>query len=200
LETRSKSFTWVLEDEDASTTPKHHTTASEAAPSVPPSANFDNKEETNQEKEGENAKDNDSLDHKNKESSSSTETKNKTDTQTAASTSTFINSPEPPQFRWQELGVGPVKLLQTVGNPEKIRLVQRRESTPNGPATKVILNVPIWKESRSNQSSEKHVRLTTFETGDSMITHLFKFKTTDEASMFHHQLQAVIGTSKSCVA
>jgi hypothetical protein len=53
----------------------------------------------------------------------------------------------PNTFRWMKLGIGPVKILRSKSNPERLRLVQRRESFKNGPATKVILNVPLWKES-----------------------------------------------------
>eukprot|EP00531_Pseudo-nitzschia_arenysensis_P020762 CAMPEP_0116130966 /NCGR_PEP_ID=MMETSP0329-20121206/8759_1 /TAXON_ID=697910 /ORGANISM="Pseudo-nitzschia arenysensis, Strain B593" /LENGTH=387 /DNA_ID=CAMNT_0003625375 /DNA_START=152 /DNA_END=1312 /DNA_ORIENTATION=- len=54
------------------------------------------------------------------------------------------SSAEGAKHRWMELGIGPVKILQSKSNPERLRLVQRRESSKNGPATKVILNIPLW--------------------------------------------------------
>lgn len=79
--------------------------------------------------------------------------------------------------RWQELGVGPMKILKSTTQPDRLRLVQRRESTKNGPATKVILNVPLWKETTCVRDTQEQnfSRLNTFENGK-VCTYLFKFQ------------------------
>jgi hypothetical protein len=101
----------VLEDEDASTTLLWYLLW----------AILKLKEEETQEEETNGETVHESQ-HNKKESS--TEDKNNTDDKKAFTTSFLSNAPQEPQFRWQELGVGPVKILQTVGNAEKIRLVQ----------------------------------------------------------------------------
>jgi hypothetical protein len=100
------------------------------------------------------------------------------------------------QFRWQELGVGPMKILRSISNPEKYRVVQRRESTKNGPATKVILNVPLWKESTSERAAPKFLTVKTLVDGE-VASYSLKFKDSSDASYFHHYLTEAIPNAKS---
>ena len=192
---RCKSYKWVVEEakphvESVRASPGPHNDASPASsimttpshPSVPPSTNFD---------------------------------KGSRNAFSAAITASRENGPS---HRWQELGIGPLKLLQeslpalrsdelpkssdcqpTKLASTRVRLVQRRESAPNGPATKVILNVPVWKESTHAKSSERHVSLTTLNESGMGETYLFKFKTTEEANSFSSKLTDVIAVAKSCV-
>jgi hypothetical protein len=113
-------------------------------------------------------------------------------------------------WRWQEVGTGPLRLLGravdfNASSVSQCRLVQRRESTPNGPATKVILNVPLWRETSIQRPSEKHVQITTlvYESTDTATaepeTFLFKLKTTSEAAQLQGKLDELVKTAKSCI-
>jgi NUP50 (Nucleoporin 50 kDa) len=74
---------------------------------------------------------------------------------------------------WHELGIGPLRLLQTKENPlegeatmtekqKRFRLVQRRESTAGGAGTTVILNLRLSSSHTTIVSpAEKHVRIST---------------------------------------
>jgi len=80
-------------------------------------------------------------------------------------------------IKWIEVGLGPLKVLKNL-QTKRVRLVQRRETSPNGPATKVILNALVVTDRRSmTKASEKHVRVVT-----SIDTFLFKFKSAKEAN------------------
>lgn len=74
---------------------------------------------------------------------------------TAAATTTVSSS-------WQEVGVGPLRVLQ---NPvtQHVRLVQRRQVDPSGPVTILLWNVPVWRESVVARPSDKHVQITTLD-------------------------------------
>lgn len=91
---------------------------------------------------------------------------------------------KPPETSWQEVGTGPLKVLQHVID-RKIRLVQRREVSPSGPATKVLVNAPLHigglAKTNVQRPTEKHVQWTTHVEGKA-VTYLFKFKTAQEAS------------------
>ena len=209
LAVRCKSYKWVIEEGKTDGEPatpheihsKHHDgsestktqrkleTNNASHPSVPPSANFDDG---------------------------------------AATACGSSSSPIFPSsgHRWQELGIGPLKVLQKVRSPDSnaphsgadsgstclvsgnrspdvgsttTRLVQRRESAPNGPATKVILNVPLWKESTLARSSERYVSLTTLSESGQGETFLFKFKAPADANVFIAKLTDVVAVTKSCV-
>lgn len=201
LAVRCKSYKWVVEENKAETEVpcSSHSARKESSyssppldymktpshPSVPPSANF-NEENFN-------------------------EGSSKVSEKTLGS-----NRGDTPSHRWQELGIGPMKLLREspptcpiepismASMPDafastRVRLVQRRESAPNGPATKVILNVPLWKESTHAKSSERHISLTTLNETGMGETYLFKFKTSTEANLFSSKLTEVIAVAKSCV-
>ena len=83
---------------------------------------------------------------------------------------------------WQEVGTGPLKVLQHV-TTRKLRLVQRREVSPSGPATKVILNNPFHQGglTKIHQPTEKHVQWTTMVDGK-IVNFLFRFKLPQEAT------------------
>lgn len=53
---------------------------------------------------------------------------------------------------WVEAGIGPLKVLEHPTNG--VRLVQRRESTPRGPATKVIQNLRIEANTAVSQTEK----------------------------------------------
>jgi hypothetical protein len=105
-----------------------------------------------------------------------------------------------PQHRWQELGIGPIKILRSCDHPDKFRLVQRRESTANGPAHKVILNVPLWKESTCKKTSEKHLSVTTVGASGEGETYALKFKEASQAASFIECATDVCAEAKSCFA
>mmetsp|Transcript_25389 Transcript_25389/g.62487 ORF Transcript_25389/g.62487 Transcript_25389/m.62487 type:complete len:398 (-) Transcript_25389:86-1279(-) len=104
-----------------------------------------------------------------------------------------------PQHRWQEVGTGPLKILRSTDHGDKFRMVQRQESSKNGPAHKVILNVPLWKEAACAKLSDKQLRLTTPGSGES-LTYTLKFKEAGEALAFSECIQDVCEEAKSCFA
>jgi hypothetical protein len=189
LELRGKSFKWVLEDESAGADKKSSDgdsgdadatkSSSEAAaahPSVAPSSAFD----------------------KTKPTDSTGDSDKKSDSKAGDITS----GTSEPQHKWTELGIGPIKLLEKPGETattKRVRLVQRRESSPNGPATKVILNIPVWKESTCKKNADKHVSVTTITETGAAETYLFKFKLPEEALQFRAKVTSAIETAKSVV-
>lgn len=86
---------------------------------------------------------------------------------------------------WKELGVGPLKVLE--GGPNKFRLVQRYQGkNPGDQPTKVILNVPFFKESVVSKPGDKYVHLTSFlpsEEGKGCEPTTFSFKMKEEAQV-----------------
>jgi hypothetical protein len=63
--------------------------------------------------------------------------------------------PQQPSMDWREVGIGPLRILQ---NEQKSRrVVQRRETTPGGPGTKLILNALLGSTSTSTSTSTNHV-------------------------------------------
>lgn len=99
--------------------------------------------------------------------------------------------------KWQEIGIGPLRLLRNKTSKEQLRLVQRRESVPHGTATKVIVNMFLWKESKIHRPSEKHVQVTTLSAGKKSKTYLFKFKLQREASDLEKCLQEELESAQS---
>jgi len=105
-----------------------------------------------------------------------------------------------PQHRWQELGIGPVKILRSTNHADKFRMVQRRESTPNGAAHKVILNIPLWKEVTCKKPSDQQLVLTTVSGSGDGVTFTLKFKEAGEALAFSECIKDVCEEAKSCFA
>lgn len=96
-----------------------------------------------------------------------------------------------------------MKLLQKKNEPEKLRLVQRRESTPNGPATKVLLNLNVWKESKValKQGQENYLSFITVGGEEAATeTYLWKFKEVQQAQIFALHLKRALRQAKSCFA
>ena len=120
---------------------------------------------------------------------------------TEATASTHKSSADDVQFRWMELGIGPVKILRSKSNPERLRLVQRRESSKNGPATKVILNIPLYKESNCERKKDdlRYVWLKSIKEGK-FCQYLLKFKENADAGNFHHHLTEHIPLARQCFA
>jgi hypothetical protein len=84
---------------------------------------------------------------------------------------TLSDTKESAVFSWKEVGTGPLRILQLrqehKGQGEfnikntSTRVVQRRESTPGGSGTKVILNIPIRREAVVHRQGDKHVMVST---------------------------------------
>lgn len=64
---------------------------------------------------------------------------------------------------WKEVGIGPLKILVSCSDKNNARIVQRRESTPGGPGTKLILNVMLREECVVEKRGDKFVKLAAFE-------------------------------------
>ena len=97
-------------------------------------------------------------------------------------TSSSDTSASSPEVTWQEVGIGPLKVLQH-NTTQKIRLVQRQEEKKEGPGLRVIVNALLLGGSltKIHQPSEKHVQWATPVDGKA-VTYLFTFKTPEEAS------------------
>ena len=69
------------------------------------------------------------------------------------------------KMEWKEVGIGPLRILEgeSSENHHHVRLVQRRESTPGGSGTKLILNLPLRNECKVTRKSDKCVFLAAFE-------------------------------------
>ncbi len=180
---RCKSFEWVAVKSTAGSKPADTSdengnkgSPTKANPSVQSSAQFQAAISSNK-----------------KEDADETETKpEKTNGDAKSST-------EGVKHRWMELGIGPVKILQSKSNPERLRLVQRRESSKMGPATKVILNIPIWREStcERDKQAQQYLRLKTMKEGK-MCQYSLKFKENQEAGYFQHYLTECIPSARQC--
>lgn len=92
-----------------------------------------------------------------------------------------------PLVTWQDVGTGPLKVLQHKSTG-KFRVVQRREVSPSGPATKVILNVPahVGGLSKIPPAQEEEIETRqrfqwTTPVEGKAVTYLFKFSSTQEA-------------------
>ena len=115
-----------------------------------------------------------------------------------------------PPKKWLEVGIGPLRVLRRRHRPERnppvsddgeettttadatttYRLVQRRESTPGGNATLVILNVRLTTVTIQATASEVHVQIVTVASiTNQPETYLFKCKSMIEAKRFKDCLQ-----------
>jgi hypothetical protein len=88
---------------------------------------------------------------------------------TSDSTEEKSASTAPAAGAWHDVGTGPLRVLRNALT-HTCRLVQRREVTPNGNATKVLINLPVWKESTVTCPSEKHVQFLTLNTNTASST------------------------------
>jgi len=128
-------------------------------------------------------------------SASATTPQNGSSVDAAACNSTTATA----KHRWVELGIGPVKILRSKSKPERLRVVQRRESSKMGPATKVILNIPLWREStcERDRQAQQYLRLKTMKDGK-MCQYSLKFKENADAGYFHHHLADYIPLARQC--
>jgi hypothetical protein len=96
---------------------------------------------------------------------------------------------ESAKMDWKEVGIGPLRILT---DDKHVRIVQRRENTPGGQGTKLILNIRLHDECRVERQADKFVKLAAFEVVDTttaekdavkkfeMVQYLFKVKTVAE--------------------
>mmetsp|Transcript_31558 Transcript_31558/g.36262 ORF Transcript_31558/g.36262 Transcript_31558/m.36262 type:complete len:544 (+) Transcript_31558:58-1689(+) len=156
---------------------------------VSSSSNEDEKEDQND----------DSIGTNNENKVDEGEDKEDTTTEKDDNDATTSSSLESQKHRWQELGIGPMKILRSTKKPDRFRLVQRRESSKNGPATKVILNVPLWKETtcERDRQAQQYLRLQTFENGK-VCTYSFLFKENTDAGFFQHYMTDHIPDARKC--
>eukprot|EP00977_Amphora_coffeiformis_P019234 scaffold7076_cov149-Amphora_coffeaeformis.AAC.5 len=120
--------------------------------------------------------------------------------QSLVGNNTTSGSSATPMVTWHDVGTGPLKVLQHKVTG-KFRVVQRREVSPSGPATKVILNVPAYVGGLSKipptQEEEIETRQRfqwTTPVEGKAVTYLFKFSTTQEA---RELVKVLDGTQKS---
>lgn len=103
---------------------------------------------------------------------------------------------------WKEVGIGPLRILK---DDKHVRIVQRRENTPGGQGTKLILNVRLREECCVEKQADKFVKLAAFESVDindpkdngqtagekkrfDMVQYLFKVKTATEGNDLYEKL------------
>jgi NUP50 (Nucleoporin 50 kDa) len=117
--------------------------------------------------------------------------------------------------QWIEVGLGPVKVLQHSQYPHQVRIVQRRQAADTSShGTKLLLNLPIRRESSISKPSEKHVQLRTLvgadgadaPEGETTSTKaviwivLLKFKNSEHCDELFNLLQTTIQKAKSIQA
>jgi hypothetical protein len=192
---RCKSFEWVVEDNsggaegDSANGNKNKTNLS-----VKSSTQFQTAISTTSSKDhGDDTEEKDEA----KVAESAIDATQEKDADTAASVSK--DSGASVKYRWMELGIGPVKILRSKSNPERLRVVQRRESSKMGPATKVILNVPLWREStcERDRQAQQYLRLKTMKEGK-MCQYSLRFKENVDAGYFHHHLTDQLPLARQC--
>jgi len=192
---RCKSFEWVVEDNSAKTEgDSANGNKNKTNLSVKSSTQFQTAISTTSSKD--NGDDTDQKDEA-KVADSATDAAQEKDADAAASASK--DSEASVKYRWMELGIGPVKILRSKSNPERLRVVQRRESSKMGPATKVILNVPLWREStcERDRQAQQYLRLKTMKEGK-MCQYSLKFKENADAGYFHHHLTDQLPLARQC--
>ena len=188
---RCKSFQWVTSDvADANNGSDDRTSTknSNTNPSVQSSKQFQSTISSSKSNDASHTSSNDENKQKTAKSDSDAALEDRTETSTSK-----------PSHRWQELGIGPVKILRSKSKPDRLRLVQRRESSKNGPATKVILNVPLWNESNCDRDgqAQQFLKLKTMNKGK-VCQYNLRFKEVAEAGNFHHHLTDQIKKARRC--
>lgn len=188
---RCKSFEWILDDATNGSSADGsggdgNSSSTKTNPSVQSSTQFQAAISS--------SKSNGESDENDTESNSASDTKANGATDSKASGTCE-------KHRWTELGIGPVKILQSKSNPERLRVVQRRESSKMGPATKVILNIPLWRESTCERDRQalQYLRLKTMKEGK-MGQYLLKFKDNSGAGYFYHYLTERLPMARKCFA
>ena len=113
--------------------------------------------------------------------------------------STTDSKSDDKKIDWKEVGIGPLRILT---NDKHVRIVQRRETTPGGQGTKLILNIRLREECRVERQADKFVKLAAFEAVDTtsseekdtakkfeMVQYLFKVKTVAEGDALFETLK-----------
>jgi hypothetical protein len=107
-----------------------------------------------------------------------------------------VDPDQQPTCKWHEAGIGPLRILWDPAS-DGLRLVQRRESTINGPATKVVWNVKLWKESTVARPGDKHVQISSILGNGQTVLVLCKCATVSQATDLYELLHARIPELKS---
>jgi hypothetical protein len=112
--------------------------------------------------------------------------------------STTDSTSDHKKIDWKEVGIGPLRILT---DDKHVRIVQRRETTPGGQGTKLILNIRLREECRVERQADKFVKLAAFEAVDTsseekeiakkfeMVQYLFKVKTVAEGDALFETLK-----------
>jgi NUP50 (Nucleoporin 50 kDa) len=120
----------------------------------------------------------------------------------ATDTSTTVESsddatPKPAPVKLTEVGKGPLRILRrrNGSSSSSTRVVQRQELSPNGAATKVILNVRLYPGSTTfyvAPESNVHVRLVTVNQHNAPESYTFKFVGAADAAKFVSTLNEIL--------
>jgi NUP50 (Nucleoporin 50 kDa) len=124
----------------------------------------------------------------------------------ATDTSTTVESsddamPKPAPVKLTEVGKGPLRILRrrngngSSSSSNSTRVVQRQELSPNGAATKVILNVRLYPGSTTfyvAPESNVHVRLVTVNQHNAPESYTFKFVGAADAATFVSTLNEIL--------
>ena len=211
MEVRCKTHRWAPDDDaqhsKQMTTQQDNNNANE---SVPPTQLSFNNAKDDASKHDTTTTSTESEAKSNKETQSAKENTDKpAKKSTSTSTSEAVSDAAPPKMSWHEVGVGPLRVLQTkptnkssdsTSTSEKLsksstmRLVQRRQVDPSAAVTKVLLNVHVWKESTISQPSEKHVQFTS--PPNTMF--LFKCGKAETAAHLTKLLKTAVNQQPSC--
>lgn len=114
-----------------------------------------------------------------------------TTTTTPTVTSSTDNALSTSTMEWHEVGIGPLKILRHNQKRSNHRMVQRRESTPGGSATIVILNARL-REFVVTAPSEKHVQIVVvMQDPQPVTTYLFKCKLATDAATLKSCLENI---------
>eukprot|EP00529_Nitzschia_sp_RCC80_P011729 CAMPEP_0113455764 /NCGR_PEP_ID=MMETSP0014_2-20120614/8541_1 /TAXON_ID=2857 /ORGANISM="Nitzschia sp." /LENGTH=572 /DNA_ID=CAMNT_0000347199 /DNA_START=95 /DNA_END=1813 /DNA_ORIENTATION=- /assembly_acc=CAM_ASM_000159 len=103
-------------------------------------------------------------------------------------------------WRWQEKGIGPIKILQDEEHPDKFRIVHRQEGFKDGPGHALLLNRSIWKESACTYM-DQHARKTCLmkgpKEGGGVEQFSLKFGDSTKTSMFIMKVNEAISQARS---
>lgn len=103
-------------------------------------------------------------------------------------------------WRWQEKGIGPIKILQDEEHPDKFRVVHRQEGFKDGPGHALLLNRSLWKESACTHM-DQHARKTCLikgpKEGGGVELFSLKFGDSTKASMFMMKVNEAISQARS---
>ena len=98
--------------------------------------------------------------------------------------------------KWQELGIGPLRIIS---KDSMSRVVHRRESAAGSMGTKLLVNVALPKECRLTRPSEKHVQLASIRQNGKPAVYLFKLRNAVDAKALEDALAKEIQSAESIV-